>query len=277
MAAIQRGVIIARLGTLIPMSSDGDWPEFTDLKSHNFESRLDDRERQSHEPLLRDEIALRKLQEGAACNYERVCGSINWIRSVKNHSRNKLANFRKPIHDALSFFKMACGLFEPLSRNLLGGAPNGHLLSLFRRNVEAFNSAVGDLQLHVELHVERGQAARIPFQHLVKLRKLLDDVVAAFAGSMAPLSIAFSAKIRPILCERERFFVAQRRGVAERGAKLSELRNEMLQMIERRKRLVAGSISLDRMFDVLMKFKNAMPMEEEDDADFDAPSERFLR
>ena len=59
--------------------------------------------------------------------------------------------------------------------------------------------------------------------------------------------------------------------VAEGGAKISQLREEMQEMMERRQRLEAGANDLDRMFEILIKFKDSIKYEEEEEKDIGNP------
>jgi hypothetical protein len=88
-------------------------------------------------------------------------------------------------------------------------------------------------------------------------------------AAFAPLSVALSMKLAPIVNEREAFFRSQMTNVAERGSKVAQIRVEMHDMIERRKKLEIGENSLARMFDVLVKFRSSLGMEEEEEEDFD--------
>jgi hypothetical protein len=246
------------------MSADGQWRDSASSKSCS--SRLVAHERAAHRDLAVAESSLRNLQGEFVATYEKVCAMVDRLRSSKNFSRTKMSNFRVQIRRAMCLFSVANDSLGDLSGGLLDGSVHRHLRVLYGENIDAYQAALNDLLLHVVLHIERdGKAARVQVQHLLRLRRLVDGVAAAFAAAVAPLSLALSLRMQPIVNQRENFFRAQMTNVAAKGPRIIALRNEMHQMIERRKVLETGANNLDRMFEVILKFKSAVGIEEEDD------------
>jgi hypothetical protein len=250
--------------------SGEDWP--------SFESRLIEQERQLHPILVTDERALRSLQEQSRVNYEKACNIIERLRSSKNLSRSKLANFRHHLESTLDYFNSVSPPLTRLATDLLDEHIPKHIHHLYAKNREIFSGSLEKLGLHFLMHIGRepGQPnsnTKIQYQHLIKLKTLLDECTTALTATLAPLSVAFSMKLAPILDEREAFFKSQMANVAERGAKIAQIRDEMQEMMERRQKLEMGDSNLSRMFDVLVKFQPALGMgEEEEEEDFDRDS-----
>jgi hypothetical protein len=246
------------------MSSDIRWRDSASSKP--CPSRLVSQERHTYRDLADTESSLRNLQSEFVGTYEKVCASADRLRSSKNFSRTKMSNFRVQVRRAICLFTVVSDSLTDLSNGLLDGTVQRHLQLLYSKNIDAYQAALNDLLLHVALHIERdGRATRVQAQHLLRLRRLVDDVAAAFAAAVAPLSLAFSLKLRPIVNQRENFFRAQMTNVAAKGPRIAALRNEMHEMIERRKVLETGANNLDRMFEVILKFKNAIGIKEEDE------------
>jgi hypothetical protein len=253
------------------MSWEADWPEFARSKDASFQSRLVERERQQYPVLVRDEFSLRFLQHQLLHNYEVTCTVIERVRASKNHSRTKMSNFTHQLTSTVEFFDRAVPFIARLSADLLDSHIPSHLHRLYSRNEEDLRTALEKLVLHCQFHIARNSNStnKINIQHLVKLRSLLDALTTSFTSTVAPLTVAFSIKLTPILNKREGFVREQMSRVAERSPKIVQIRNDMQEMIERRQRLEAGENSLARMFLVLEKFRPSLGMEEEDDEDFD--------
>jgi hypothetical protein len=257
------------------MNPEADFPAFARSKDTSFQSRLVEREREQFPVLVRDEWALHSLQEHLRQNYELACAVIERVRGSKNLSRSKMANFRRQLASVVEFFNSAVPFVGRLAGDLLDSHIPCHLHRLYTRNEEELRNGLEKLVLHCQFHIARNANStnRINFQHLMKLRALLDTLTTAFTATLAPLSTAFSMKLAPIVSEREAFFRSQLSTVAEQGSRIAQIRNDMQEMIERRQRLEAGESSLARMFDVLVKFRASLGIEEEEDEEFDLDAE----
>jgi hypothetical protein len=193
---------------------------------------------------------------------------IERLRSSKSLSRSKLTNFGHQLSSTIDYFTAVIPILARLATDLLDGRIPNHLHRLFAANQELFRNGLDRLRLHFEMHIGREAPAsgtRIQFQHLIKLRALLDEVATALTGAMGPLSVAFSIKLAPIVSEREVFSRSQMSAVAAHGEKMSEIRSEIEKMVEKRKVLETGENNLTRMFGVLVKFMSSLGMEEEEE------------
>jgi hypothetical protein len=248
-----------------------DWPGYSMMKDYIHGSKLIDREQQKYCDLANDEWALEYLKATVSEQYELICSSIERMRSSKNLSQAKISGFTNRVRGGIAFFNNSAAILSQLSLDLLHGNVQKQLSFLYSKNYEEFRTILAKFQTHFETHIsmriaQSNSNARFQFSHLSKLRNLIDALVSGFSATLGPLNIAFSLKLQPILDEREVFFRSQMANVAGNGRKVSELRLEMEEMMERQKRLEIGASDLDRMFEVLVMFKSSIGLEEEDDA-----------
>jgi hypothetical protein len=86
------------------MSWEADWPAFARSKNASFQCRLAECERQQCPVLVRDEWALRSLQEHLRQHYEIACTVIERVRGSTNLSQSKIKNFRRQLGSTVEFF-----------------------------------------------------------------------------------------------------------------------------------------------------------------------------
>jgi hypothetical protein len=251
------------------MLAEPDWPALAHSKDIFFESRLIETERSRYPILAKDESALRTLQGHLGQYYQAACAVIERVHSSKNLSRSKMTSFRSQICSTIEFFASAVPFMARLSTDLLDAQTPAHLHHLYAKSKEDFENALEKLWRHFQTHIGRtgNSGSKINFQHLLKLRAVLDDLATACTAALAPLSAAFSMKIAPILSDRESFYRWQNATVAERGARIAQIRDEMKELIQRRQRLKTGEDNLAKMFGVLVHFPSSLKLhsEEEDD------------
>jgi hypothetical protein len=192
------------------------------------------------------------------------------MRSSKNLSQAKIAAFTNRVRGGIAFLTNYGPILTQLSSDLLDETVQKRLHCLYSHNYLEFRGSLGDFQSHFETHIsmkvsQSNSSVRFQFGHIAKLRNLIDSVVSRLSSIMGTLSIAFLMKLQPILDDREAFFRSQTANTADRDRAVAEIREEMEEIIGRQKELEKGATNLDRMFEVLVTFKNSLGLEEEDE------------
>lgn len=239
-----------------------NWPKFLIMKGFvTTDTQLTKRESVQYPNLVLIERDLQFLDKTVNKHFDAVCSDIERIRSSKNLSQTKISNFAKRCQDAFFFFRESTQIIDNLANHLLAEVESKRLKKLFQYNFDNFKSSLDHLITHFDAHVSVKMNStppqfKVQLSHLPKLRKNFEEVCSAFSSTTAPLQLVFSQVLQPIQAAREQFFLSQMYQVAKAGPKIAEIANEMEEIIERRARLETGANNLDKMFDVLVKFKN---------------------
>lgn len=251
---------------------NSDLPNFQIMKGFTLtESKLAMKEKTQYPELYHAEKILQFLSKTVQHYFTIVTGGIDRMRLTRNLSQTKIATFFARCNNSFNFFQESLDLFNYLSKILLADASKG-LNELFLSNHILFKTALNKASIHYFTHIamKLNSASKVQFSHLLKFKSNFEETNSAFSSTLGPLQIGFTEKLKPIIEKREAFLLCQMTNVAEGGAKISKLREEMQEMIERRQRIEAGASDLDRMFEILLvKFKDSIKYEEEEDKDND--------
>ncbi|KAK8896363.1 hypothetical protein M9Y10_014261 [Tritrichomonas musculus] len=249
------------------------WPKFPIMKGFTVtESKLTIKEKTQYPELYHVEKMLQFLDKTVQQYFTVICSGIDRMRLTRNLSQNKISSFSTRCQNSFNFFHESIAMMNHLARILITGSSKS-LSDLFHSNLYTFKNNLLEMTKHFSSHVaiKLNSTSKVQFSHLLKFKSNFEITNSAFSSALGPLQICFTAKIKPIIEAREAFLVCQMTNVAEGGAKISQLREEMQEMMERRQRLEAGANDLDRMFEILIKFKDSIKYEEEEEKDIGNP------
>ena len=249
------------------------WPDDSFLgKDFNVsESKLTNKEKKQYPDLFRIESGLLYLSKWSPLFSNGVSKEIEKMRLNRNLNSKKINAFAERCRQCFEFFKCSTQIIDVLENIFFGPQEKNKFDAYkfhFTFNYNNFKNSLTKMMDYYQTHIfiklsNQSLNAKLLYNHLLKFKNQFEETNALFAETLGPLKLCFSIKLNPIIEQREAFFVAQMMNVAERGAKISQIRQEMQEMTERRQRLEQGTVNLDRMFGILLKFKDSLKLEDD--------------
>lgn len=239
------------------------------------ESRLTREEKNDQPSLARAESILECVNEQARTLYTTFCNRIEKVRAAQKLSATAVDRFAEDANSSILVYETIYAFIQELSGELLTeqDAEGKVMTRMFKANSEAFQNALRTFTRHIRAHIstksQNGTGVQFQASHMLRLRRLLDEVSSAVSLAIAPLSLSFSRKLKRVVDKRESFLIAQMSKVVEKRQRIIELHGQVQDIRRRRARLETGASNLDRMFEVLTMVQTSSDTQSEGECEDD--------